>query len=75
MGSDLRLGIGIIAINRKAGRSAMKRIRDQGKKRLSEGIWVMIFQEGTRVQKGNLGRFGNGGPHLACTANVLQKTR
>lgn len=59
-----------IAINRKTGRSAVKQILDQGKQRLEEGIWVVIFPEGTRVRKGKLGRFGAGGALLACEAKV-----
>jgi len=59
-----------IAINRKAGRSAVKQVLHKGKQRLSEGFWVMIFPEGTRVPKGTLGRFGMSGFRLACEAQV-----
>ncbi|NNF16059.1 MAG: 1-acyl-sn-glycerol-3-phosphate acyltransferase [Gammaproteobacteria bacterium] len=59
-----------IAINRKAGRSAMGQILVQGKNRLQEGLWVNIFPEGTRVPKGQVGRFGIGGAVLACEARA-----
>ncbi|MEM7081369.1 MAG: lysophospholipid acyltransferase family protein [Pseudomonadota bacterium] len=59
-----------ISINRRAGRSAVKQVLDQGKQRLAEGNWVMIFPEGTRVPKGRIGRWGLSGTLLAVEAGV-----
>ncbi len=59
-----------ISINRKAGRSAVKQVLEQGKQHLSEGTWVMIFPEGTRVPKGRMGRWGHSGTLLAVEAGV-----
>jgi 1-acyl-sn-glycerol-3-phosphate acyltransferase len=59
-----------ISINRKAGRSAVKQVMEQGKQRLAEGTWVMIFPEGTRVPKGRMGRWGHSGTLLAVEAGV-----
>ncbi|WP_245929734.1 lysophospholipid acyltransferase family protein [Leucothrix pacifica] len=54
-----------IAIDRKAGSSAMKQIQTNGKIRLDEGNWVCIFPEGTRVSPDKKVRFKLGGAKLA----------
>jgi 1-acyl-sn-glycerol-3-phosphate acyltransferase len=59
-----------IAINRAAGREALKQIEVQGKKRLKTGFWVLIFPEGTRMPPGEMGRFQIGGAWLAVKTNV-----
>lgn len=59
-----------ISINRKAGRSAVKQVLEQGKRHLAEGTWVMIFPEGTRVPTGRMGRWGHSGTLLATEAGV-----
>ncbi|VAX13247.1 Acyl-CoA:1-acyl-sn-glycerol-3-phosphate acyltransferase [hydrothermal vent metagenome] len=55
-----------IAINRSAGRSAMKQLVDKGIDRLKQGIWMAIFPEGTRVAAGSKGRYHIGGAILAA---------
>lgn len=55
-----------IAIDRKAGRQALNQIIKQGIARLTDGVWVVIFPEGTRMPRGKLGRFGIGGARLAA---------
>jgi 1-acyl-sn-glycerol-3-phosphate acyltransferase len=59
-----------IAINRAAGREALKQIETQGRARLKSGFWVLIFPEGTRVAPGEAGRFQVGGAFLAVKAKV-----
>lgn len=54
-----------IAINRKAGKEALKQIVAQGAARIKQGFWVMIFPEGTRVKPGEAGRYAIGGAWLA----------
>jgi 1-acyl-sn-glycerol-3-phosphate acyltransferase len=54
-----------IAIDRNAGRAALKQVTDQGRDRLHKGLWVVIFPEGTRVAPGEAGRYGIGGAWLA----------
>ena len=54
-----------IAIDRKAGGSAMDQIQTNGKIRLDEGNWVCIFPEGTRVSPDKKVRFKQGGAKLA----------
>ena len=59
-----------IAINRKAGKDALKQIVKQGKHRMEQGFWVTIFPEGTRVKPGETGRYGIGGAWLATHTNT-----
>jgi len=54
-----------IAIDRNAGRAALKQVTDQGRDRLRKGLWIVIFPEGTRVVPGKVGRYGIGGAWLA----------
>jgi 1-acyl-sn-glycerol-3-phosphate acyltransferase len=55
-----------IAIDRSAGREALKQIVKQGKDKLAQGFWVLVFPEGTRVAPGEKGRYGIGGSWLAA---------
>ena len=57
-----------IAIDRKAGRLAVEQVLQQGQDRLRDGLWVMIFPEGTRVPAGEKRRYGISGALLAVTA-------
>lgn len=59
-----------IAINREAGRAALKQVTDQGRDRLQRGFWIVIFPEGTRVLPGKTGRYGIGGAWLAAHTNT-----
>lgn len=60
-----------IAINRRAGQSAVEQVIAQGKQRLAEGVWVMIFPEGTRMPAGETRRYGISGTLLAQRAGAL----
>ena len=60
----------VIAINRKAGRDALKQVAEQGKKRLAQGFWVVIFPEGTRVAPGQKGNYKGGGALLASASKA-----
>jgi 1-acyl-sn-glycerol-3-phosphate acyltransferase len=54
-----------IAIKRGTGRAAIKQLVQQGKARLDEGIWIVIFPEGTRIPPGQKGHYRIGGAILA----------
>lgn len=54
-----------IAINRRAGRTAIEQVIQQGEQRLRAGYWVVIFPEGTRVAPGIRARYKLGGAKLA----------
>jgi 1-acyl-sn-glycerol-3-phosphate acyltransferase len=60
-----------VAIDRKSGRSAVSQVIEQGKERLAEGDWVMIFPEGTRMPAGETRRYGVSGTLLAAEAGRL----
>jgi len=54
-----------IAIDRKAGRRAIVEIVKQGIDRLTKGIWVVIYPEGTRSKPGTKLPYKKGGAILA----------
>ena len=55
-----------IAIDRRAHRSAVRQVVHTGRSRLAEGLWVVIFPEGTRMPAGETRRYGISGALLAC---------
>lgn len=54
-----------IAIDRRAGRKALKQVLEQGVSKLEENIWVVIFPEGTRMPSNKIGKINSGGALLA----------
>jgi len=54
-----------IPIDRSAGRRAVVEVVKQGKARLAEGRYVVIFPEGTRTAPGQRRKYGMGGGVLA----------
>ncbi|HTO45929.1 MAG TPA: lysophospholipid acyltransferase family protein [Burkholderiales bacterium] len=54
-----------IAIDRGAARQALKQTLEQGRDRLAQGFWIVIFPEGTRIAPGERGRYQVGGAWLA----------
>jgi 1-acyl-sn-glycerol-3-phosphate acyltransferase len=57
-----------IAINRGEGHRAVNQVVEQGKARLADGLWIIIFPEGTRVVAGDRRKFGVSGALLAIAA-------
>lgn len=55
----------MIAIDRNAGKEALRQMLEQGKDRLEKGIWVVVFPEGTRVPPGQKVRYKPGAAYLA----------
>ena len=55
-----------IAINRASGREALKQLVRKGQARLAQGLWVVIFPEGTRMRPHQQGKYHIGGAWLAC---------
>ncbi|HWQ39280.1 MAG TPA: lysophospholipid acyltransferase family protein [Burkholderiales bacterium] len=55
-----------IAIDRGSGARALKQTLEQGRQRLADGWWIVIFPEGTRTAPGARGRYHVGGAWLAC---------
>ena len=56
-----------IAIDRKAGHSAVNQVLLQGKDRMERfGAWVLVFPEGTRMAAGETRKYGSSGTLLAA---------
>lgn len=60
----------MISIDRASGREALNQVAEQGRDRLQQGFWVIIFPEGTRVAPGTTRRYKPGGAHLAIGAGA-----
>jgi 1-acyl-sn-glycerol-3-phosphate acyltransferase len=58
-----------IAINRRGGAAAVQQVLTQGRARLGEGSWVIIFPEGTRMPVGETRRYGLSGALLASSTS------
>ena len=54
-----------IAINRRAGHSAVNQVVKQGRERLAAGMGVIVYPEGTRVAAGQTRKYGISGALLA----------
>ena len=54
-----------IAIDRGAALDAFEQMLAQGRERLADGCWVVVFPEGTRAPPGARRRFKKGGARLA----------
>jgi 1-acyl-sn-glycerol-3-phosphate acyltransferase len=54
-----------IAIDRSSRKAALRQIVEQGKDRLKQGFWIVVFPEGTRIAPGKKGKYGIGGAWLA----------
>lgn len=59
-----------IAIDRGAGREAVRQVIRQGRPKLDAGRFVVVFPEGTRVPAGHRGRYRIGGTVLACATGA-----
>jgi 1-acyl-sn-glycerol-3-phosphate acyltransferase len=60
-----------IAINRGEGHRAVNQVVEQGKARLADGLWIVVFPEGTRVAAGETRKFGVSGALLATATGKL----
>jgi 1-acyl-sn-glycerol-3-phosphate acyltransferase len=60
-----------IAINRGQGHRAVNQVVEQGQARLRDGLWVIVFPEGTRVVAGETKKFGFSGALLATATGKL----
>lgn len=55
----------MIPIDRSKGADAFQQVVAQGKQRLANGQWIVLFPEGTRIPVGKKGRYKSGGARLA----------
>jgi 1-acyl-sn-glycerol-3-phosphate acyltransferase len=59
-----------IVIDRKAGKNAMVQIAEQGRVRLQQGFWIVVYPEGTRIRSGKRSHYKTGGARLAIALGV-----
>ena len=55
----------MIHIDRSKRAQAFNKVVEQGKRLLAQGTWVIMFPEGTRIDRGQKGQYKSGGTRLA----------
>ncbi len=60
----------MIHIDRSRRTEAWNKVAAQGKTLFAQGIWVIMFPEGTRAPRGGKGSYKSGASRLAITAGV-----
>ncbi|MEN9629306.1 MAG: hypothetical protein RJA10_2533 [Pseudomonadota bacterium] len=60
----------MIHIDRSKRAEAWNKVAEQGKRLFAEGIWVIMFPEGTRSARGQQGTYKTGASRLAIEAGV-----
>ena len=55
----------MIHIDRRKRSQAFAKVVEQGRRLLAQGTWVIMFPEGTRVDRGQVGTYKTGGTKLA----------
>lgn len=55
----------MIHIDRSQRAQAFNKVVEQGKRLLAQGIWIIMFPEGTRIPRGQQGTYKSGGARLA----------
>ena len=60
----------MIPIDRSKGKDAFAQVVVQGRNRLADGQWVIMFPEGTRIPVGQKGHYKGGGTRLAVETNT-----
>ena len=59
-----------ITIDRKTGQDAMTQIITQGRERVRQGFWIVVYPEGTRIKAGTRAHFRTGGARLAIALGL-----
>ena len=60
----------MVHIDRKLKSQAFNKVVQQGRELLARGIWVIMFPEGTRIARGQSGKYKSGGARLAIETGV-----
>ena len=60
----------MIHIDRSQRAQAFTKVVTQGKRLMDQGVWVIMFPEGTRIPRGQKGVYKTGGTRLAIEAGV-----
>src|SRR5450432_3304295 len=59
-----------ITIDRKAGQDSMTQIITQGRERVRQGFWIVVYPEGTRIRAGTRAHYRTGGARLAIALGL-----
>lgn len=59
-----------IGIDRGNPKQALRQTLELGKQRIEEGVSVLIFPEGTRIEPGKAGKYARGGANIALKAGA-----
>ena len=60
----------MIHIDRSQKSRAFAKVVQQGRRLMEQGVWVIMFPEGTRIARGEVGEYKTGGTRLAIAAGV-----
>jgi 1-acyl-sn-glycerol-3-phosphate acyltransferase len=60
----------MIHIDRSQRTQAFNKVVEQGKRLLAQGIWIIMFPEGTRIPRGQTGTYKSGGTRLAVATGA-----
>ena len=60
----------MIHIDRSQGSQAFKKMVASGKRLVGQGTWIILFPEGTRIPRGQVGEYKTGGTRLAIQCGV-----
>ncbi|MDB5850188.1 MAG: 1-acyl-sn-glycerol-3-phosphate acyltransferase [Rhodoferax sp.] len=60
----------MIHIDRSQGAQAFKKMVAEGKRLLAQGTWIIMFPEGTRIPRGEVGEYKTGGTRIAIQCGV-----
>ncbi|MBU1359807.1 MAG: 1-acyl-sn-glycerol-3-phosphate acyltransferase [Gammaproteobacteria bacterium] len=60
----------MIHIDRSRGAQSFNKVVARGRELLAQGIWIIMFPEGTRIPRGQQGTYKTGGTRLACATGV-----
>lgn len=60
----------MIHIDRRQRAQAFNLVVAQGKRLLAQGVWIIMFPEGTRIPRGQKGTYKNGGTRLAVATGA-----
>jgi 1-acyl-sn-glycerol-3-phosphate acyltransferase len=60
----------MVHIDRSRRTEAWNKVAEQGRRLFAEGVWVIMFPEGTRAPRGEQGTYKTGASRLAATTGV-----